>query len=195
MQNPNLNLNKLTELRLQAENRLKQGTAPQSRGWTLNSDTLALLYKLASDPRQADAALKLLHELQTYQVELDLQHEQLESNEYDLVHALSYYNNLYNYAPVGYLVVSHDNRIVEGNLAGARLLGVTQDKLVNSPVHSFFAPVSHLTINAMLEKVRENRTGSSCAVQAALSDNGPRLLRLIADLSPEDGGILLIVSV
>ncbi len=195
MQPPGFNVNKLTKLRLEAEMRLKQGTAPKSRGWTLNSDTLALLFKLASDPVQADDALKLLHELQTYQVELDMQHEQLESNEYELVHALSYYNTLFNYAPVGYFVVSHDDRIVEGNLAGARLLGVPQDELVNSLVHSFFAPASRTTITAMLKKVREDRAGTSWAVQTASSENVPRLLRITADISPEGDSILLVVSV
>lgn len=195
MQNSGFILNKQSQLRMQAESRLKQGTAPQSRDYTLNSDTLALLYQLASDPRQADAALKLLHELQTYQVELDLQHEQLEANEHDLVHALNYYTTLYNYAPIGYFVVNHDDRIVEGNLAGSRLLGLDQDEIVNSLVHSFFAPASRSTISAMLKKIREDRTGGSCAVQTASGDNASRLLRITANLTPGDEAILMIVTV
>jgi len=185
---------KQTLLRFQAETRLRQGTAPSSKGWTLNPDTLALLFKLASDPDQADAALKLLHELQTYQVELDLQHEQLESNEYELVHALNYYNTLYDHAPVGYFVINRDDHIVEGNLVGARLLGVSQDELVNSPVHSLLAPASRSTIKALLNKVREDRASASCAVQVAIRETDPRLVRVTADLSPDGEAILMVLS-
>lgn len=182
-------------LRNKAETRLREGTAPHTKGWTLNSDALALLYKLASDPGQSDAALKLLHELQTYQVELDLQHEQLESNEHDLVHALNYYNALFDYAPVGYLIVNRDDLIVEGNLVGAKLLGVTQDELVNTPVSSFLTPASHATINALLKKVRDDRTSTSCAVQPTIRGKDPRLLRITADISPDGETVLMVFSV
>lgn len=195
MQHPGFILNKQSQLRIEAEHRLKQGTAPQSRDYTLNTDTLALLFQLASDPKQADAALKLLHELQTYQVELDLQHEQLEANEHDLVHALNYYTTLYNYAPIGYFVVNHEDHIIEGNLAGSTLLGVDQGEIVNTLLHSYFPPASRLAISTMLKKIREDRTGGSCAVQMASSDNVPRLLRITATLTPGDEAILMVVTV
>ena len=60
-------------LRLNAEERLRQGTAPPNRGWTTSGDALACLHQLASNQSSAADALKFLHELQVYQVELDLQ--------------------------------------------------------------------------------------------------------------------------
>ena len=56
------------QLRIDAETRLSSGKAPLANGWTLNPDTLALLYRLASNPDTASDGLKLLHELQTHQV-------------------------------------------------------------------------------------------------------------------------------
>jgi len=194
MPNKISDLGKQSRLRLEAETRIKNGTAPISKGWTLNADTLGHLFKLASDPQQAGAALKLLHELQTYQVEMDLQHDQLETNERELCDALDYYKALYNYAPVGYLIVNHDNRIVESNLLGAKLLGITPEELDNTPIDTHLADKSRPSINALLEKLRQDRTRASCAVQTVVRDNHPRLLRIAADISPDGQAILMVIS-
>ncbi|MEX2366903.1 MAG: PAS domain-containing protein [Pseudohongiellaceae bacterium] len=194
MPNSISDLGKQSRLRFEAETRLKDGTAPTSKGWTLNEETLGLLFKLASDPGQAGAALKLLHELQTFQVEMDLQYEQLEFNERELCDSLDYYKDLYNYAPVGYLVVNHDNRIIESNLAGARLLGVTREKLDNTTIDIHLAAKSRPAINTLVEKLRNDRTSASCAVQTAVRDEQPRLLRITVDISPDGQAILMVIS-
>ena len=66
------------KLRQSAVERLVKGIAPATRGSSLGTEALTLLHGLASTPQTASDALKLLHELQVHQVELDLQHEQAE---------------------------------------------------------------------------------------------------------------------
>jgi PAS domain-containing protein len=83
-----------------------------------------LLYRLSSDPASASDALKLLHELQTHQVELDLQHAQLLESENELHAQLAHYRALYEQAPIGYLVLEGDGRILQSNRAAAELLGL-----------------------------------------------------------------------
>jgi hypothetical protein len=80
---------KLSELRQHAESRLQEGEAPKTLGWSSSAQALSLLHRLASDPASAADALKLLHELQVHQVELDLQHEQMEQQLLELSGALS----------------------------------------------------------------------------------------------------------
>jgi hypothetical protein len=65
------------QLRQKAETRISGGNAPATKGWTLGAASLMLLHRLASNPDTASDALKLLHELQVHQVELDLQHEHI----------------------------------------------------------------------------------------------------------------------
>jgi hypothetical protein len=62
-----------------AETRLKERSAPPTAGWPLGIDTLALLHNLASTPDRAADALKVLHELQVHQVELDLLRAELDA--------------------------------------------------------------------------------------------------------------------
>jgi hypothetical protein len=86
-------------LRQQAHHQLVAGVAPQSRGWGVSVEALTLLHRLASQPGSASDALKLLHELQVHQVELDLQQAQLEANERELNDELSRYRLLFEQAP------------------------------------------------------------------------------------------------
>ncbi len=89
-------------LRERAEARLKAGSAPPTRGWPTGVGTLQLLHELASTPESAVDALKLLHELQVHQVELDLQHEQIEITQRELAEDLARYQALYELAPLAY---------------------------------------------------------------------------------------------
>ena len=146
MRNLNPEFRKQAQLRLDAENRLRERSAPPTGGWTVGADALTLLYRLASAPDTAADALKLLSELQTHQVELDLQHAQLQTDQQELSHALAHYQTLYDFAPVGYLVVGLDGQILEGNRAGAELLGTGPGGLGGQPIAPFFAQSSRSAV-------------------------------------------------
>lgn len=183
-----------TRLRSVAEANLEQGTAPPNGGWALNPDALALLYKLASTPDNAGDGLKLLHELQTHQVELDLQHAQIEANERESDRERARYKAFYDFAPVGYLVVDCHGRIVESNHAGAELLGSGQHAIGGRPVGDFLASESRPTLDALLTRLHRDGRRSACEVQSA--DNGGRSqrLRITANLAPDRETVLMAVS-
>lgn len=181
-------------LRLDADTRISDGTAPPNRGWTLSGDVLGLLYRLASDPDSASDALKLLHELQAHQVELDLQQAQLEDNEHAFAEDLAHYKALFDFAPVGYFVLCLEGQIIEGNLAGARLFGVDPHGFQNQPVDSFLAPQSRPVMAEMLKGLREDGSNASCVVQPLPGANSSRRFRATAHRSPSGNAILMTVS-
>lgn len=185
----------LAQLRLAAESRLKEGSAPHSRDCGVSTDTLALLYRLASDPASAADALKLLHELQVYQVELDLQYGQLEANERELANALAHYKTLYEHAPVGYVVISFDGRIIETNLAGIDVLDIEQVEVGVYTVDNFLAPESRSTFAGLLKDLREGGSKGSCEVQSRDRDGGSRTLCIDATRLPGGEVVLMTVSV
>lgn len=189
---------KQAQLRFDAEVKLQQGTAPPTQGWTLSEGALALLYRLAKDPVSAGDGLKLLHELQTHQVELDLQQEQLEANAREFAEDLARYKALYDAAPVGYFVVGRDGRIQEGNRAGAAMLGMAQDDVGGCRLERFLAPESRVMLVELLEHVSAGVQGASCVVQFGSDDSHPdgatRLLRIAANVAPGGDAFLLAVS-
>ncbi|MFO7579552.1 MAG: PAS domain S-box protein [Nitrosomonas halophila] len=179
-----------TTLRHEAETRLNKGAAPSTQGWTLGKDALSMLYDLARDPAAAGDALKLLHELQVHQVELDLQHEQMEQDRNELVEALARYAELYEFAPVGYFIVDSESKIIEGNRTGARLFGVECAELSGQRIDSFLAPASGQVLRALLERLRIDSRGS-CESQTRGGQGTSRCLQVVATISPNSGYFLL----
>ena len=183
---------KLTQMRLDAECRLKNGSAPPTKGWTLSADALTILYKLASAPDSAGEGLKLLHELQTYQVELDLQHEQLEANEREFAQELARYKSLYEFAPAGYFVTDFDGQIIESNQTGAHLFSVGQDELVGQRLGRFLAPECRAPLESLLSVLHFEGKAATCDVRT--SANIAHRLRIHANVSPSGEAVLMVVS-
>jgi diguanylate cyclase (GGDEF)-like protein/PAS domain S-box-containing protein len=84
-----------------------------------------------------EEARQTLHELRVYQVELEMQNEELRRAQAELEGAWARYFSLYDHAPVGYITFSEQGLILETNLTAAGLLGVPQGALVNQLVTVF----------------------------------------------------------
>lgn len=182
------------ELRLDAEARLKENTAPSPKVWSTGANALSLLYTLASSPASADDALKLLHELQVHQVELDLLHEQVDSMQRELAEELARYRGLYEFAPVCYFDLDGEGRIVEGNVAGARLFGVALRELHGRRFESLLAPASRAVLVELLRELREGVSGLCRDVTTGAGAQGQGIpLRLIASVAPHGETFLLVV--
>ncbi|MDP1524953.1 MAG: PAS domain S-box protein [Rhodocyclaceae bacterium] len=82
---------------------------------------------------------KLLHELQVHQIELEMQNETLRLTQLSLEEARDRYQDLYEFAPVGYLTLTPQGLITEINLAGANFLGMERKKVLQKSFTSFVA--------------------------------------------------------
>lgn len=80
---------------------------------------------------------KLLHELRTYQIELELQNDELRRVQEELVETRDQYIDLYDFAPFGYLTLSEKGVIVKANLTLADLLGEERRSLHGQPFTRF----------------------------------------------------------
>lgn len=175
-------------LRTHAEDKLKEGIAPPTHGWLTSLDALSLLHKLASSPGSAGDALKLLHELQVHQVELDLQHEQLEASERELTEDLIHSARLYDFAPVGYFSVSPQGKIKRVNVAGAALCGEDRAELIGRRVDDFLAPESRPDLEKLVAQVRDGVLDKTCEVRTSAGVS----FRVKAGLVPGESSILMV---
>lgn len=89
----------------------------------------------AAKPRPVE---KLLHELQVYQIELEMQNESLRAAQCELEASRDRYLDLFDFAPVGYLTLNTNGMIEELNLTAATLFGMERTKLLQ---RSFLARV------------------------------------------------------
>ena len=189
---PLTEVNAPLRLRLDAEARLKEGSAPRAKIWSTGANALSLLYRLASSPASADDALKLLHELQVHQVELDLQHEQMETTRRDLAEDLARYRGFYESAPAGYFNLGNDGHILEVNSAGAELFGLDPRELHGRQLVSLLAAASRPVLLEMLQELREGVSGLSREVKSGVGEE--RLtLRVVASVAPDGASFLLVV--
>ena len=88
---------------------------------------------------------KILHELRVYQVQLEMQNEELRRTQDELDASRARYFDLYDLAPVGYCTLSAKGRILEANLTAATLLGIDRGALVQQSFARYiFAADQHL---------------------------------------------------
>jgi len=100
--------------------------------------------------------MRLNHELQVHQIELEMQNEELEKIRSELESSLESYTNLYDFAPVAYFTLDRQANILQVNLAGAKLLETPRSRLINRGFCSFVSPESRSLFNAFLNTVFES---------------------------------------
>ena len=179
-------------LRLEAENRLKCGTAPAvPDSWTVGPDALGMLYQLASSRDSAADALKLLHELQVHQVELGLQHEQMVMAEQEMAASLEQCRDLFEWAPLGYFMVALDGAVMDVNRAGVSLLGVGRQAAVGRNFAWFLSNESRTAIRDLFDALPGHDERASCQVRF---NHSGLAAHIAASVPPSRDVVLLIVS-
>ncbi len=97
----------------------------------LMENTKKRLAKTQALPTPLDSRDELLHDLQTHQIELEMQNEELRITQLALQDSHDRYLDLYEFSPIGYLTLTREGLIAEINLTGTRILGVERNKLIN----------------------------------------------------------------
>ncbi len=141
-------------------------------------------------------ALKLVHELEVHQIEIELQQKELEQANANLESSLKQYSELYDFAPIGYFTLEESGRIRAVNLAGAALLGLDREQLLKRDFQFSVAPESRPIFQAFLQRVFAAAGKCECEL-ALLSQAGGMMeaqLFATAVASPEGNGELCLVS-
>ena len=155
------------ELRARAEERLRARQESASLASGNEADTL-----------------RLLHELQVHQVELELQNAELERSRDALEAALERYTDLYDFAPVGYLTLTRDGGIYSANLTAADLLGVPRARLLGRRFGTFLPLSERPAFHSFLERTLTDTQRETCEVSLEPGGSGGRVFRVEATASP-----------
>ena len=142
--------------------------------------------------------LKLIHEVEVHQIELELQQEEIMWAEQHAIEeagkiVAGEYIELYNLTQSGYFSLSDEGVIIELNLSGANMLGRERSQLINSSFGFFVSDDTKPGFNFFLDKVFANKVKESCEVTLQTGSGLPIYAALTGIVS--ENGLHCLVAV
>lgn len=135
-----------------------------------------LLPARVGDSQELSAAdvQQLVHELQTHQIELEIQNEELRRAQEEIEQSRNKYLQLFDFSPTAYFTLDKDQCIIEVNFAGAALLGVEKSRLKRAAFTRFVAPEDQDAFYFHFRKAVKTGAKESCVLEL-LTNDGRRL--------------------
>ncbi|BHH84549.1 PAS domain-containing hybrid sensor histidine kinase/response regulator [Desulforhopalus sp. 52FAK] len=145
---------------------------------------------LSASPSDAEVlsqedVIKLVHELDTYQVELELQNEDLIQAQRELEQSRHRFSDLYDFAPVGYLTISDKGAVIDANLTAADMLGVPRGDLFLLSLSSFIYEPDQDIYYLSRKKLLDTREPQTCIVRIRKGDDNQFYAHLRAVVDPD----------
>jgi diguanylate cyclase (GGDEF)-like protein/PAS domain S-box-containing protein len=138
---------------------------------------------------------RLVHELEVNQIEAEAQNKELREANEAAERSLARYEDLYDFAPVGYFTLTPQGAIREANLTGARLLGVERTRLINRRLQLFVSPDSRPSFTTFLRKIFVGRKEETWE-GTLLAKGATRLwVRIVASVEEERGCRLVVMDI
>ncbi|MDP1535508.1 MAG: ATP-binding protein [Rubrivivax sp.] len=135
---------------------------------------------------------KALHELQVHEVELQMQNDELERLHAEARCERDRYAGLFDAAPVGFVQIDAEGRLLEVNRAAARLLGRRTQDLIGHPLVDFVAITGVAALSALLAGQDPQFRGAVLELEAKDARQGPRKLRI--ERAPAQAGQPVLLS-
>lgn len=142
---------------------------------------------LSSATKPPTESIRLVHELQVHQIELELQNEVLANAYAEADAARDRYAEIYDFSPIAFITVDARGAICQINLAGTRLLGIKRADSKRYRFGSSVAPESVAVFNQFLEKVLRERSRQSCEITLSATAQHPVAIITI-DAVPDENG-------
>jgi PAS domain S-box-containing protein len=115
--------------------------------------------------------LKLIHEFQVQQIELEMQAEELILAKEQADLDKEKYTQLFDFAPCGYVSLSNQGEIVKLNFCAANMLGKDRLNLLNNKFGFFISEESRPVFISFFERMLINKTKQTCDVILSIEVN------------------------
>jgi hypothetical protein len=135
--------------------------------------------------------LKLLHEFEVHQIELELQNQELIQAKEQAIIASEKYIELYDFTPTGYFTLSRKGEIIQLNISGAKMLGKERSQLVNRLFHLYISDNSKLLFIQFLEKVFDRHEKEFCELTLPTNDDTPMYVYITGIVSGNGSNCLI----
>jgi two-component system, sensor histidine kinase and response regulator len=125
-----------------------------------------LQYQKSPSFKKLDA-LKLVHELEVHQIELEMQNNELKKALEDTEAAKA----LYEFAPSGYFTLDFESDIKALNLSAAKMLGKPRSDLIGQKFNTYVAQEDLKTFKNFLSSVFESEAKQVAEIRLAIDGN------------------------
>jgi len=145
-----------------------------------------------------DEARRLVYELRTHQIELEIQNDELRRAQEDLVESRDRFSDLYDFAPVGYVTISHRGMIIDVNLTLVEMVGVERRDLSSQPFTTLIVPDDQDVFYRHRQGALESKGRGTCRLRLQRVDSEPLWVELesvLIDGEGEDYPRLLIAII
>jgi PAS domain S-box-containing protein len=129
---------------------------------------------------------RVLHELEVYQVELEMQNAELKKARDELEVTLEKYTDLYDFAPVSYFTLAADGNIQLVNLTGARLVRIERSRLVGQFFGLLVSAEFRPAFNSFLKQVFADQARQSGDFEISSNGQPPRTVNIEAQRLPSE---------
>jgi PAS domain-containing protein len=134
-----------------------------------------------------DEVAALMHELRVHQVELEMQNESLRQAQVEMEQSRTKYAELFDFAPVGYLVFDGDGMVVEANLTAAGMLQIERGRLIKKVFGAFVQPATRDTWLFHHQAVFRSGQPQECDLELKRKDRAEVVVRLRSEPVKNDG--------
>ena len=113
---------------------------------------------------------RLLYDLHTHQIELEMQNEELRHAQHELLKARDRYIRLYDLAPVGYLTISAKGLMLEVNQTFVNMLGMERQHLINQPLSAHILQPDQDAYYLFVSQIRKAKQQKTCELRMSRQD-------------------------
>ena len=111
----------------------------------------------------------LLNELQVYQLELEMQNDELKTSYLTLDRERAKFVGLFDLAPVGYFILDYLGIVEEANQNGIDLLNIARQTILHQRFQSFISPQSWEDFYNFLHRMQYNDTKQTAEIKLKLA--------------------------
>jgi diguanylate cyclase (GGDEF)-like protein/PAS domain S-box-containing protein len=138
---------------------------------------------------------QILHELQVFQIELEMQNDELRKSQLELDKSRARYFVLYDLAPVGYCSLNKHGEILETNLTLTQLLGETKSSLLKRPLNRLVYPEDADIFYLYRKQLLHGNETLSCELRMVKPDGSHFWVRLQTAATADDSLLMVVINI
>jgi len=136
---------------------------------------------------------KLILDLKTHQIELELQNQELLKAKNQLAAQAEKYAELYDFAPTAYFTLAKSGEILELNLLGSQMFGKERSKLKDKKFGLYVSEDSIPIFNRFLESVFTDNSKQTCEILLVADVDSPMYVSLSGTVAVNNEQCLISV--